>query len=80
MWVVIEFYRIRDKDDAHAVVGRETADVADLDAAIGIARQLSQTLAMPQKPDAMTIADARGATLHSENIDAAASDEERPKP
>lgn len=65
MKIVIEFYRIGDADEAHAIVGRETAEAADLDGAIEIARQLSQTLDMPQRPDAMTITDARGATLYS---------------
>jgi len=40
MKIVLEFYRVRKADDAHAVVGRETADAADLDDAIGLARQL----------------------------------------
>ena len=35
MKIVIEFYRTRDTDDAHAVVGREMLKVADLDDAIG---------------------------------------------
>lgn len=36
MRIVIEFYRTREKDDAHAVIGRETAEAADLDDAIDI--------------------------------------------
>ena len=44
MKIVLEFYRVRKADDAHAVVGRETADAADLDDAIGLARQLWRTL------------------------------------
>ena len=55
MKIVIEFYRTRQADDAHAVVGRETAELVGLDQAIEIARRLSQTLNMPQRPDAMTI-------------------------
>ncbi|WP_343221323.1 hypothetical protein [Mesorhizobium japonicum] len=47
MKVVIQFYRTRVADDAHAVVGRETVDAADLDAAIEIARLLARTLNMP---------------------------------
>ncbi|MFN4272152.1 MAG: DUF6894 family protein [Aliihoeflea sp.] len=69
MKIVIEFYRTRDADDAHAVVGRETAEAADLDAAIALARQLALELAMPQRPDAMTIRDADGATLYSGALD-----------
>ncbi|KQZ87110.1 hypothetical protein ASD64_06605 [Mesorhizobium sp. Root157] len=30
MQVVIEFYRTRNEDDAHAVVGRETKEAVDL--------------------------------------------------
>ena len=47
MKVVIEFYRTRDLDDAHAVVARETTETADLDDAIEIAPQLSRTLDLP---------------------------------
>jgi hypothetical protein len=69
MNIVIEFYRIRVVDDAHAIVGREIADVADLDDAIEIARQLWQTLDMPQRPDAMTISDSEGHKLYSGRFD-----------
>ena len=48
MKVVIEFYRTRETDDAHAVVGRETVEAVDLANAIEIAHLLSQTLDMPQ--------------------------------
>ena len=65
MKIVIEFYRTRDADEAHAVVARETTQAADLDSAIEIARQLSRTLDMPQQPDAMTITDSNGLTLYS---------------
>ncbi|MDG4904774.1 MULTISPECIES: hypothetical protein [unclassified Mesorhizobium] len=68
MKVVIQFYRTRVADDAHAVVGRETVDAADLDAAIEIARLLARTLNMPQWPDAVAIADAEGATVYSSVI------------
>jgi hypothetical protein len=60
MKVVIEFYRIRDADNAHAVIGQETAEAADLDDAIEIAQQLSKSLDMPQQPDAMSIRDHDG--------------------
>jgi hypothetical protein len=63
MKIVIEFYRTRDSDGAHAVVGRETAEAADLDNAIEIARLLSKTLDMPQCPDAMTVTDGNGTML-----------------
>ena len=31
MQFVIEFYRTRKQDDAHAVIGRETAEAVDLE-------------------------------------------------
>lgn len=65
MKIVIEFYRTRDADDAHAVVGRESAEAADVESAIRLARQLSLSLNMPQRPDAMAITDANGATLYA---------------
>jgi len=65
MKIVIEFYRTREADDAHAVIGRESAEAADVDSAIELARQLSYSLAMPQRPDAMTITDADGETLYA---------------
>ena len=71
MKIVLEFYRIRKADDAHAVVGRETADAADLDDAIGLARQLWRTLDMPQRPDAMSISDNEGNRLYSGTLDTA---------
>ncbi len=60
MKIVIEFYRVRPQDDAHAVVGRETEEAVDLDAAIERALALAQTLDMPQRPDALIITDAQG--------------------
>jgi len=77
MKVVIEFYRTRLTDDAHAVIGRETVLATDLDDAIEIARFLARTLNMPQWPDAVTISEADGAALYSEII-AAQEREERP--
>lgn len=68
MQVVIEFYRIREADDAHAVVGRETIETADLHEAIAIAHQLWQTLEMPQRPDAASISDRKGNLLYSGRI------------
>lgn len=63
MKICIEFYRTRDRDEAHAVLGRATREVKDLDEAIEIARGLLETLEMPQWPDAMTISDADGKEL-----------------
>lgn len=65
MKVVIEFYRTREADDAHAVVGREIAEATDLDDAIEIGRHLSQSLDMPQYPDALAITDGQGNKLYS---------------
>ena len=65
MKVRIEFYRIREADEAHAVVGRETMDAADLDDAIKVAWRLWRTLDMPQRADAMTISDIGGRKLYS---------------
>jgi len=69
MQVVIEFYRTRNKDDAHAVVGRETREAIDLAGAIETAQLLAKTLDMPQRPDAMTIADVNGNKLHIGSLD-----------
>lgn len=78
MKILIEFYRTRAADDAHAVLGRETVEAADVDEAIEIARLLAKTLNMPQRPDAVTIADANGATLHSSILATEAVQGERP--
>lgn len=78
MKILIEFYRTREADDAHALIGRETVEAADLDDAIEIARLLARTLNMPQRPDALTIADATGATLYSGALATQAVNEERP--
>jgi hypothetical protein len=69
MEVVIEFYRTRESDAAHAVVGREVVEAVDLANAIEIAYLLSQTLNMPQLPDALTITDLSRAALFSGIID-----------
>ncbi|MFP1633777.1 hypothetical protein ACLB6G_18760 [Zhengella sp. ZM62] len=69
MRVLVDFYRTRAADDAHAVVGRETVDVADIDGAIEAARNLLRTLDMPQQPDAVTITDESGRTLYSGELD-----------
>jgi hypothetical protein len=78
MKVVIEFYRTRATDDAHAVVGREVREAHDLADAIEIGARLSRTLDMPQRPDAMTIIGADGQTLHSGVVDPDADQGKRP--
>ncbi|WP_274630967.1 hypothetical protein [Arvimicrobium flavum] len=80
MHIVIEFYRTRDRDDAHAVVGREIAEAANLDDAMEVARRLSQTLNMPQRPDAMTITDGVGTVLYAGAPEADVPNEESTRP
>ena len=72
MKIVIEFYRTRTIDEAHAIVGRETVLAGDLDDAIEIARLLARTLDMPQWPDAVAINDADGGQLYCEIVAAQA--------
>ena len=69
MQVVIEFYRTREADNAHAVIGREIADAADLADAVEISQRLGLTLDMPQRPDALSVSDPDGNTLYSGPID-----------
>lgn len=80
MKIAIEFYRTRGKDDAHAVVGREADEAADIEGAIELAKRLSQTLELPQRPDAITITDADGKVLYSGTIDIDARCEGRSRP
>lgn len=54
---IIEFYRVREGDGAHATLDRIEHDTTDLDDAKTRARQLFETLDMPQKPDALRIID-----------------------
>jgi hypothetical protein len=70
MKIRIEFYRTRDADAAHAVVGTETAEAQDREDAIRIARQFSLSLDMPQRADAVTITGADGATIYSGALEA----------
>ncbi|MEQ1940388.1 hypothetical protein ABMA46_19265 [Mesorhizobium sp. CN5-321] len=77
MKIVIEFYRIRDADDAHAVIGRETVEVDGLDGAIAAAQLLARTLDMPQRPDSMMITDANGKVHYCGIIGLEAVNEER---
>lgn len=61
----IEFFRTREKDDAHAVVERISFDADGEGAAIEHARLLVRTLNMPQRPDRVTLTDNVGATVFS---------------
>jgi len=57
---VIEFFRVRDADKAHAMLASVEHDTADLDEAKVRAQSLFETLDMPQKPDALRILDQNG--------------------
>jgi hypothetical protein len=56
----IEFFRVRDADDAHAILGRVEHDTIDLEDAKVRAQSLFETLDMPQKPDALRVLDEHG--------------------
>ncbi|WP_262027081.1 hypothetical protein [Microvirga sp. Mcv34] len=57
---IIEFFRVRNADQAHAVLGRVEHDTTELEDAKVRARSLFETLDMPQKPDALRVVDERG--------------------
>jgi hypothetical protein len=63
MIFIIEFFRIRLSDDAHATLDRLSVIVDDLDAAKVKARSLFETLELPQKPDGLRILDESGCEL-----------------
>jgi hypothetical protein len=52
---IIEFFRIRETDGAHATLDRVEHDTTDLDNAKIRAQSLFDTLNLPQKPDALRI-------------------------
>jgi predicted esterase YcpF (UPF0227 family) len=56
----IEFFRVRDTDDAHAKLDRVEHDTMNLEDAKVRAKSLFETLDMPQKPDALRILDQNG--------------------
>jgi hypothetical protein len=56
----IEFFRVRDTDQAHATLGQVEHDTLDLEDAKARAQSLFETLDMPQKPDALRIVDQDG--------------------
>jgi len=57
---IIEFFRVRGTDEAHATLDRVEHDTNDLNDAKVRARSLFDTLNMPQKPDALRIMDQNG--------------------
>ncbi len=60
MMFTIEFFRIREKDDARAVLDRLTHIATDLESAKVKAKSLFETLSMPQNPDGLRILDQAG--------------------
>jgi len=62
---VIEFYRLRDADDAHAMLDRVSLDAPNLRAAWQAASALFHTLAMPQIADGVRICDEDGCELYA---------------
>jgi hypothetical protein len=60
----IEFYRIRERDDAHAVLDRLAVVTPNLDAAKVKAASMFDNRDMPQKPDGFRILDYAGDELY----------------
>jgi hypothetical protein len=59
----IEFFRVRPRDNAHAMLDRILEPASDLEAAKVRAKSLFETLNMPQKPDGLRILDQNGCEL-----------------
>lgn len=62
---VIEFYRLRQQDGAHAMLDRVSLVAPDLKAAVEVAGSLFHTLAMPQIPDQVRVCDWAGRELYA---------------
>jgi hypothetical protein len=60
MIFTIEFFRIRERDNAHAMLDRITHMAADLEGAKVKANSLFGTLNLPQNPDGLRILDEAG--------------------
>jgi len=60
MIFTIEFFRIRESDNAHAVLDRITHIASDLQSAKVKAKSLFETLNMAQTPDGLRILDEHG--------------------
>ena len=60
MQFTIEFFRLREDDDAHATLDRITLIGTDLEAVKVKAKSFFETLNMPQKPDGLRILDQDG--------------------
>ena len=60
MKFTIEFFHLREEDDAHATLGRNTHIGTALEAMNVKAKSLFETVNMPQKPDGLRILDQDG--------------------
>jgi hypothetical protein len=60
MMFTIEFFRIRERDNAHATLDRITHIASDLESAKVKAKSLFDTLNLPQKPDGLRILHEHG--------------------
>jgi hypothetical protein len=60
MMFIIEFFRIRAADNAHAMLDRITHIASDLESAKVKAKSLFDTLNLPQNPDGLRILDQSG--------------------
>ena len=60
MQLTIEFFRLREDDDAHATLDRITLIGTDLETVKVKAKSFFETLNMPQKPDGLRILDQDG--------------------
>jgi hypothetical protein len=63
MMFTIEFFRIREKDNAHAILDRITHIASDLESVKVKAKSLFDTLNLPQNPDGLRILDQDGHEL-----------------
>jgi len=61
--LTIEFMRVRESDNAHAILDRVTNMTSDLDEVKVRAKALFATLDLPQAPDALRILDEEGREL-----------------
>jgi len=60
MTFTIEFFRIRQRDNARATLDRITHIASDLESVKVKAKSLFETLSMPQNPDGLRILDQSG--------------------
>jgi len=76
MMFTIEFFRIRERDQARAVLDRLTHIAVDLESVKVKAKSLFETLNMPQNPDGLRILDQAGAEVFFWTPGAPATDRE----